>query len=41
MFKGCDERYEEGNIQACQAGCGFNFDKATTELPATPRYSPS
>lgn len=28
----CDERYSGEGIQACQAGCGFNFDKDTQEF---------
>ena len=39
-YKGCDERYSGEGIQACQAGCGFNFDKDTQEFTVpSHRYS--
>jgi len=33
----CDERYAGEQIHACQAGCGFNYDVATTQIPMSPR----
>ena len=37
FYVGCDERYEqENNVPACQAGCGFSFDAASTGLNPPP-----
>jgi len=33
----CDERYAGEDVHACQAGCGFNYDVATSQLPPSPR----
>jgi hypothetical protein len=39
---GCEERFEqENNVPACQAGCGFSFDAASTGLVAPAALRPA